>query len=726
MIAADSCVSSPRLAQALFTPKTVALVGASGDAKKNTARPQRFLVKHGYGGRIVPINPTRDEILGLPAFPSLSAAHATIGQIDHAYIMSPGDSVEAALDDCGACGIPVAAIFSDGFADVGEAGIARQARLTARARALGVRVLGPNSMGVMNIAGRTTISVNATLETDQLLPGRTSVISQSGTMLGTLMSRGAARGLGYAKMISVGNEADLGVGELLDLLVDDADTDVILLFLETVRDAARLAQAARRAHAAGKPVVVYKLGRSALGEAMARSHTGALAGSDKALDAFFRDCGIIRVETLETLIEIAPLVARRRPALKPSLAPTLAPGEKVGLKDCRPSCGTIPRRVAVVTTTGGGAASVVDRLGLAGIDTMIPNAALTEALQAHGVRVTDSPIVDLTMAGTGARYAAVLRTLIDSPECDAVLAVVGSSAQFHPEVAVQPILQTPWAVKPVVAFLTPHADASLTVLAQQGIAAFRTPEACADALAAFLHWTPPRNALKSRSGIDSSAHVLEEPIPTSFNEASALQLFARLGVPVVPHAIAQAPAYTHNIAYPVAAKVLSRDIAHKTEAGGVLLGILSEEAYQTGVSSILARVREHAPSAQIEGVLVQAMVKGLAEVILGYRHDAMVGPTVVVGMGGVLAEIYQDVALRLAPVSESEAHEMLAEVKGLAVLRGYRNLPQGDLDALARAVAAFSQLALLPGQPIAEAEINPLMVLVDGVAAVDGLVALRE
>ena len=287
MIAADSCVSSPRLAQALFTPKTVALVGASGDAKKNTARPQRFLVKHGYGGRIVPINPTRDEILGLPAFPSLSAAHATIGQIDHAYIMSPGDSVEDALDDCGACGIPVAAIFSDGFADVGEAGIARQARLTARARELGVRVLGPNSMGVMNIAGRTTISVNATLETDKLLAGRTSVISQSGTMLGTLMSRGAARGLGYAKMISVGNEADLGVGELLDLLVDDADTDVILLFLETVRDAARVAQAARRAHAAGKPVVVYKLGRSALGEAMARSLTGALAGSDKALDAFF-------------------------------------------------------------------------------------------------------------------------------------------------------------------------------------------------------------------------------------------------------------------------------------------------------------------------------------------------------------------------------------------------------------------------------------------------------
>lgn len=697
-----STPDSARLAQALFAPKTIALVGASGDPKKNTARPQRYLVKHGYSGRIVPINPARDEILGLPAYATLGNAYAAIGQIDHAYIMSPGESVEAALEDCGACGIPIASIFSDGFADLGEAGSARQTRLTARARALGVRVLGPNSMGVMNIAGRTTVSVNATLETDTLLAGTTSVISQSGTMLGTLMSRGAARGLGYAKMVSVGNEADLGVGELLDLLVDDRDTEVILLFLETVRDAPRLAAAARRAHAAGKPVVVYKLGRSALGEAMARSHTGALAGSDRALDAFFRDCGIIRVEMLETLIEIAPLVAKRRPAL---------------------ACG--PRRVAVVTTTGGGAASVVDRLGLAGIETMVPNAALSDALQAHGVRVTDSPIIDLTMAGSGARYAAVLRTLIDSPECDAVLAVVGSSAQFHPDVAVQPIVQTPWAVKPVVAFLTPHAEASLTVLAKQGIAAFRTPEACADALANFLHWQPPRHAVKSQEGRASSGQLPEEALPTSFTEASALQLFARLGVPVVAHAIAYAPHFAHDLAYPVAAKVLSKDIAHKTEAGGVALGLVSEEAYQTGVSSMHSRVRTHTPTARIEGVLVQAMVKGLAEVILGYRHDPMVGPTVMVGMGGVLAEIYQDVALRLAPVSVADAHDMLAEIKGLAIVRGYRNLPRGDLDALARAVAAFSQLALLPGQPVMEAEINPLMVLADGVVAVDGLVLRR-
>src|SRR5205814_7873894 len=206
-----------------------------------------------------------------------------------------------------------ASIYSNGLADAGPAGLERQQKLTERARAVGVRLLGPNSMGVVNLCGRVALTVNAILEMDAPPVGTTSLVSQSGTMLGTLLSRGAARGLGYAKLVSIGNEADLGVGELVELLVDDADTKVIALFLETVRDAERLARAARKAHAAGKPIVAYKLGRSALGEELARTHTGALAGMDVALDAYFRDCGILRVDMLETLIEIPPLLAGRAP-----------------------------------------------------------------------------------------------------------------------------------------------------------------------------------------------------------------------------------------------------------------------------------------------------------------------------------------------------------------------------------------------------------------------------
>src|SRR5216117_2337233 len=377
------------IAEALFAPGAVALVGASGDPAKNSARPLRFLRKHGYAGRIVPINASRGEVLGERAFSSLAEAP---GAIDHAFIMTPGDSVERALDECGARGVPVATIFSDGFADAGDEGTARQARLVARARTLGVRVLGPNSMGLVDVPGRTALTVNAVLEMDALPAGSTSVVSQSGTMLGTLLSRGAARGLGFAKLVSLGNEADIGAGELVELLAEDADTRAILLFLETVRDAARLAGAARRAHAAGKPVVAYKLGRSRLGAALARSHTGALAGEDAALAAYFRDCGIVRVDMLETLIEIAPLLSGRTP---PNLPPAA--------------------RVAVVTTTAGGAASVVDRLGMCGIETVAPN--------------SNAPLIDLTMTASAEQYTAALDELLASPRCDGVLAVAGSSAQ---------------------------------------------------------------------------------------------------------------------------------------------------------------------------------------------------------------------------------------------------------------------------------------------------------
>ena len=639
------------LAQALFAPRAVALVGASGDAAKNTARPQRYLRKHGYAGRIVPINAARSEVLGEAAFPSVAEAP---GALDHAFIMV--QDVERALEDCGRKGVPVASIYSDGFADAGAAGLERQKNLIALARRLGIRLLGPNSMGVIDVPGRLALSVNAVLEMERLPAGGVSIVSQSGTMLGTLLSRGAARGLGFAKLVSVGNEADVGVGELVELLAADADTRVVLLFLETIREAGALAAAARKAHQAGKPVVAYKLGRSALGEALARSHTGALAGSDAALDAWFRDCGIVRVDLLETLIEIAPLVEGRTP---PDL----------------PRAG----RVAVVSTTGGGAAAVVDRLGLRGVELASMN--------------------DLTMAATQASYGATLVRLLDTPECDAVLAVAGSSAQFHPQLAVQPVLDTPRREKPVAAFFTPQADRSLALCAEHGIAAFRTPEACADALAAFLSWRAPREvpALAAPQGL----------------LGPGFQLLERLGIPLAPWRLATAPDYAHDLAYPVAVKLA--DVEHKTEKGGVVLGVRDRAGLMQAIERLGATQ-----------VLVQRMETGLAEAIVGYRDDPVVGPLVLVGAGGVLAELYRDFVLRVAPVSAAEAQEMIAQVKGLAAVRGYRNLPRGDLAALASAVSALSTLALLPGRPVAEAEINPLLVRATGVVAVDALVAMKE
>jgi acetate---CoA ligase (ADP-forming) len=626
------------LAKALFSPNSVAIVGASTDASKNTARPVRYLQKHGYAGRVCPVNPTRREM-----FPSVPEG------VEHAYIVT--GHVEQALEDCGKRGVAVASIFSGGFADAGPDGRDRQKRLVERARELGVRLLGPNSMGVINVPGRMALSVNAVLDMEKLPAGKTSIVSQSGTMLGTLLSRGAARGLGFAKLVSVGNEADIGVGELVELLAADRETQVILLFLETVRDAQRLANAARSAR---KPIVAYKLGRSALGEAAALTHTGALAGSDAALDAYFDDCGIVRVDMLETLLEICPLVTGRT-------APDLRR----------------PGKVSVVTTTGGGAASVVDRLGVLGVELA-------------------GPINDLTMAGTQATsYAAALEKAMAS-DCDAVVAAVGSSAQFHPQLAVQPIIDSP-RNKPIVAFFTPQADHSLALAAANGIPAFRTPEACADALAAFFAWRAPRKA--------PSANRALTP-----NFASPFELLASLGIPVAPWAVAEAPEYEHSIPYPVAVKRLE---AHKTERGGVALGIRDRTEFDHTVKRLRA-----------DRVLVQGMESGLAEAIVGYRHDAVVGPLVVVGMGGVLTEVYRDIVVRLAPVSEEEAGEMIERVKGFAAIRGFRNLPRGDVAALARAVSALSRLALVP--QVRQAEVNPLLVKAHGVVAVDALLVLGE
>jgi acyl-CoA synthetase (NDP forming) len=639
------------LFEAMFAPRAVALIGASGDASRNTARPQRYLRKHGYTGQIAPINSSREEVLGEKAFPCVKDVPF---EIDHALIMVR--DVEQALEDCAAKGIPLASIYTDGFADAGVAGVERQRRLVKRAKELGVRFLGPNSMGVIDIPGKLALTVNAVLEMDELPPGGTSIVSQSGTMLGTLLSRGAARGLGFAKLVSVGNEADLGVGELVEGFAWDPKTRVIVLFLETIRFPEKLARAARVAHAAGKPLVAYKLGRSVLGQQLARSHTGALAASDEALDAYFRDCGMLRVDQLETLLEISPLVTGRTP---PQLAR--------------------PGRVAVVTTTGGGAATVVDRLGTLGVELASMN--------------------DLTMAATPDSYRAKLDELMDSADCDAVLAAAGSSAQFHPQLAVEPIVRIHKQRKPVAAFFTPHAERSLALCAEYGIAAFRTPEACADALAAYLRWKAPQ----------------EHPAltPPGRLPRGPFAFFSALGVPVAEWQVTNGPEFLHEVEYPVAVKLAG--VEHKSDKNALRLNIMNRKEFDQAVAALGGAA-----------VLVQKMESGLAEAIVGYRDDPVVGPLVLVGAGGVLAEVYKDFSIRVAPVSEEEALAMIAEVKGLALVRGYRNHPPGDAKALARVVSAVSSIALMQGRPVAEAELNPILVKREGVVAVDALVVMKE
>lgn len=691
--------SPSALAQALFAPKSVALIGASGDSTKNTSRPQRFLSKHGYAGRVLPINRGRDELFGLKAYPSLRAVPEAV---DHAFIMVPAKDVAEAVAQCCEKRVAVATIFSDGFAETGAAGRAQQDALLAQARASGVRLLGPNCIGLIDLHSHFVLSVNAVLEHAEVRPGSTAIVSQSGSMMGALMSRGLGRGTGFSRLVSVGNEADLAVGEIADMLVDDPDTRVILLFMETIRDAERLAYAARRAYIAGKPVIVYKLGRSEVGVELATSHTGAMTGSDDMADAFFRAHGMLRVDVLETLFELPTLVLGRRPAVR--------------------------HRVAAMTTTGGGAASVVDRLGVHGVEVVAPSDSVVESLGEKKIAISRARLIDLTLAGARKEiYSAVLGELLASDHCDLVLAVVGSSAQYQPQIAIEPILEANREDKPLAVFCAPQADASLALMSEKGVAGFRTPEACADAIRAWRDWREPLAAIAPDAARVAAASGAISAKRRLLDETEASGVFEALGVPVARSVVIIGPDQTVALDFPVVAKILSPDIAHKTEARAVRLNVTSEKELAAAAGEILLNARAYNQDARIQGILVQRMEKGLAEVILGYRRDPQVGPVVVLGVGGVLAEIYRDFAVRLAPVGVEEATRMVEEVRGLALIRGYRGAPRGDTAALARAVSAFSQLAFVEPR-VAEAEINPLIVKPEGqgVVAVDGLLVLAN
>jgi acetate---CoA ligase (ADP-forming) len=675
------------LREALFAPRSVALIGQSNDAGKTAGRPLKFLRQAGFAGRIYPVNARRDEVLGERAWPSLEALPEVP---EHAYIVAPTEAAMEAIEACGRLGVAVATVLSDGFAEAGAAGIARETRLTEIVRSTGMRIVGPSSLGIVNLRNGALLTANAAFDEPDLPVGKIFGASHSGGMIGTLLSRGKACGVGFAGLVSVGNEVDLSLGEICLATLDDPDIDSYLLFLETLRHADKLRVFAERAAAAGRPVLAYKLGRSVAARELALTHTGALAGEDDVADAFLRDCGIARVESLSALIEGLPLL-RRVPPRRELRTP----------------------RVAVITTTAGGAAMVVDPLASRGIEIGPPSEETYARFDAAGIKVARARLIDLTLVGT--RYEvmkAALDILTTAPEFDLVVTVVGSSARFYPDLAVRPIIDSAGAAKPIATFLVPEAPQARAELGRAGVANFYTPEACADAVAAALSRRPPRPLppARVRAARSGAGRLLDEH--------QAYGVLDRLGVPRAPSVALDmdAPTPVLPFAYPVAAKVLAAEISHKSDVGGVALGIADGAALAAAIAAMRARLP------QAERVLVQPMIPGVGEVLIGYRVDPDAGPLVMLAAGGIYTEIYRDRSLRLAPVDLTTAAEMIAEVRGLKALVGYRGKPAGDLDALAQAVVALSQLAADAG--VIEAEVNPLIVRADGVMAVDAVVRL--
>ena len=685
------------LATALYAPRSIALIGASTDPIKASSRPLGFLRASGYAGDVYPVNRRGGTFDGEHVYQSVTDLPRTP---DHAFIMTPTAAVLDAVRDCAAMGVSVATVLAGGFGEIGPEGLAMQEELLEVASASGLRLLGPNSLGLVNNSNGLRLTANAAFAENDLPQGGLFVASQSGSMIGALLSRGAARGIGFSKLVSVGAEMDLSIGELCGATLDDPDVTGYLLFLETIRHAADLREFAAGAAERGKPVLAYKLGKSEMAAQLAASHTGALAGEDDVASAFLADTGIVRVHTLEALLEGAPLVAR---------TPTRTPGR-------RPAVG-------VVTTTGGGAAMVVDQLGTHGTRVVPPSDETLRLMAEAGAVVEPGLITDLTLAGTRPEVMrAALEVLTVAPEFDLILAVAGSSARHSPGLVVEPIIDvaTRPGTHPVATFLVPDAPEALAMLSAAGVPSFRTPEACADAIAASLNRDAPRRQASAAAPLSASVLI---------DEAESYAVLQSAGVPVAPFAVLDVTdeplSLPGTLAYPVAVKALSDQLAHKSDVGGVRLNIGTDADLDAAARTIRTDVLAGAGTG-VDRLLVQQMKRGVGEVLLGYRIDPEMGPLVLVAAGGTRAEVYADRSIRMAPVNHDTARDMLDEVAAMEIFRGFRGAEVGDLDAVVEAVVGLSQLCHRPD--VVEAEINPLMVFGQGagVVAVDAAVRVRS
>lgn len=688
----------------LLRPRSVAVIGASGDAAKTAGRPLAYLHKHGFGGSIYPVNPRLDRIGALRCFPDVGA----LPEVPDVGIVLLGiERAHLAVRELAARGCGAAIVLASGYAEAGEDG--RQRQLQLLDAAAGMRLLGPNTIGLVNLTEGIVLSASGALEMDELPAGSIAVVSQSGGILGSLLSRAAARGIGMSKLVATSNEADLEVADFIAALAEDDATRVIALYIETVRDPQKFRAAALRAAQAGKPVVAFKVGRSEAGARATASHTGALAGTDRMYDAFFRQLGIVRAQTFGELLDIAA---------------TLATGRVLHGK-----------RVAVLTSTGGAGALLSDSLGLAGFQTPPPEGETLSALQALR---TDDPMalqanpIDVTLAGLKPEFLrSVIRTLMASPQYNALGIIVGSSSLAQPELMARAIEDgLALSDKPVIAYVSPHAPAVATLLTRRGVPAFSATESCAAALAGLLQAGRPLPSVQGEQAVV----VMADDLPSgALDESQAKQLFARYGVPGVREFVvssaAQAERAARELGGRVVLKILGSEYLHKTELGGVAVGLTPEQvapslqAMSDGVQARLGR----RPSR----FLVQEHLGIGTEMILGLRRDAL-GTAVLLGMGGVAAELFDDTTLRLlAPGSclgHDEALGMARELKTWPLLDGYRGREPADVQALAQAVVAFSRMAAQLGEALVEAEINPLFVLPrgGGVRAADGVAILAQ
>ncbi len=681
-----------------FDVRSVAVIGASADPLRIGGRPiaalKRFWLPGEPDRRLLPINPTREELQGLPAYPTVASAGR---DIDLAIIAVPAPSVLSAIEDCGAVGCKAAIVFTSGFGEFGEAGRRLQGQIADRAGELGIRLLGPNCLGLLDFGSGlfATFSDSAGFEGHR--SGSVGIASQSGAVMSQLIMLARRRGLGLSKTISTGNEADLDLAEAIQFLVEDRATNCILAYCETARRGRRLVDAFDAARRAGKPLIMLKSGRTAAGQTAALSHTGSMAGEDRVFDAIFRQHGVWRASTFEDAIDIAYVCTKARP-----------PSGKC---------------LAVVTISGGAGIMLADEAVQRGIELpllfgetagrlreLLPYASIANPLDTTAQAVNDLDVwsrsVDLILQSG---FDAVLM----------YLAYFGESERMFPRLA-QAMAALPAPDRPPIVFCSLF-DADYARQADElGFLVFEEPARAVGALAAWMHiheW------LRSPRDTQVAPQVARDAGTLSEFEARKLLADAGIAGPreMLVRSGAEAAAAAEQIGFPVVLKINSPDIVHKTEVGGVVLDIRDREAASAAFERIATSVAAHRPDATLDGVIVVRQLSGGAEFILGSIEDPLFGTMVMVGAGGVMTEVLDDVSLRRAPVSRKDAEAMLSDLKSAALLDGFRGSARLDKAGLVDAIVAFSALARsFAGR--ATVEVNPLLVTADGCFALDAVI----
>jgi acetyltransferase len=691
---------------ALLAPRSIAILGASCDPEKLNGRVLRYLRDNGYAGRIYPVNPKYPAIGELRCYPDVAALPDAA---DLAIIALPARQVAGAIGECGRAGIRAAIVFSSGFSETGDPGRALEDELVRAARDAGVRMLGPNNLGLINAFERVlaTFSQYANGETPA---GPIGFVTQSGAFGTAIAALARLRGMGLGYFVNTGNEADVSFAEVMTEVIADERIRVGAAYIEGFKDGPGMLALAAAALASGKPLVITKVGRSAAGARAAASHTGSLAGADAVFDGIARQYGLVRARNEEHMLDLVEVLANC----------ALPAGKGIG----------------IVTQSGGAGVLIADRAEELGLS--VPT--LGEATQSRlrpvipGFGATGNP-VDVTaqfLADPAILREAVI-ALLDDPSVHVAIVWL-QLMENYVDVLLEVFAQIKERVqKPFVVCWVAAPDAALAGLRKLGIAVLRGAEPATDAVAGLIRYAEARRGWLADAG---QRAALALPVPAlpeasgAMSSAEGARLLEQAGVCLAPHATAQsaegAVDAANRLGYPVALKIESPDILHKTEARGVRLDLADAASVRRAFAEVSANARSYKPGARIEGVLVQAMSAGGVEFVIGLQRDPVFGTMVMAGLGGVLIEVLKDVAFRKAPVTAAEALRMLEELKGAAVLDGLRGKPQVHRARLAQLISAVSCFGAAAGARLGELDLNPVLLSSESAVAVDWLMVLDK